>query len=103
MSKKLSIIIPAYNEENTILALLEKVLEVNLIGNLSKELVIVNDCSTDKTEDVVLKFKENHQRKSDFEHRQIDNDEPNMNRNLIRVGQSLFGVYAQVSYAHMCT
>jgi len=46
---KLSIVIPAYNEENTILALLKKVADVNLIGGVEKELVIINDCSTDNT------------------------------------------------------
>lgn len=47
--KKLSILIPVYNEENTVLELLEKVIEVELIGNIQKEIIIVNDASTDQT------------------------------------------------------
>ena len=50
MSKKLSIIIPAYNESGTITLILDKVKEVNLINNIKKEIIIVNDCSTDNTE-----------------------------------------------------
>jgi glycosyltransferase involved in cell wall biosynthesis len=48
--KKLSIIIPAYNEERTIHFILNKVKEVNLINSITKEVIIVNDCSTDETE-----------------------------------------------------
>lgn len=47
--KKLSIIIPAFNEENTIQTILSHVQNVELINNIQKEIVIVNDCSTDNT------------------------------------------------------
>lgn len=47
--KKLSILIPAYNEENTIKIILEKIQEVVLIEDIKKEIIIVNDCSKDKT------------------------------------------------------
>jgi len=47
--QKLSILIPAYNEENTIQVILEKVQEVELPNNIQKEIVIVNDCSKDAT------------------------------------------------------
>jgi glycosyltransferase involved in cell wall biosynthesis len=57
---KLSIVIPAYNEERTILSLLEKVAEVNLIGNIDKELVIIDDCSTDNTMVQVNEFTSTH-------------------------------------------
>ena len=46
---KLSIIIPAYNEERTLRNIFSKVMEVDLIGNFSKEIIIVDDCSTDDT------------------------------------------------------
>ncbi|MFN8673838.1 MAG: glycosyltransferase family 2 protein [Candidatus Sericytochromatia bacterium] len=46
---KLSIIIPAYNEEATITNILEKLKEVKLINNIKKEFIIVNDCSKDNT------------------------------------------------------
>jgi len=57
---KLSIIIPAYNESKTIELILERVVSVNLINNVSKEIVIVNDCSTDDTLDKVQKFIATH-------------------------------------------
>ena len=57
---KLSIIIPAYNEAKTIVQLLDAVLEVNLINGIKKEIIIVNDASTDNTEQVVLDYIEKH-------------------------------------------
>lgn len=53
--QKLSILIPAYNEENTIQVILERVREVELPQGIRKEIVIVNDCSKDQT---VLKVQE---------------------------------------------
>ncbi|MCX6325271.1 MAG: glycosyltransferase family 2 protein [Bacteroidia bacterium] len=47
---KLSIIIPVFNEGKTIHRVLDKVKEVNLINNITKEIIIVNDCSSDDTE-----------------------------------------------------
>lgn len=52
----LSIIIPAYNEEQTIHLILNKVLSVKLIADIQKEIVIVNDCSTDNTKDIIEKY-----------------------------------------------
>lgn len=46
---KLSILIPAYNEEKTIQVILERVKEVMLPDGIQKEIVIVNDCSKDNT------------------------------------------------------
>ncbi len=46
---KLSIVIPAYNEEATIQQIVEKVRAVALPEGLTKEIVIVNDGSKDKT------------------------------------------------------
>ena len=53
---KLSIIIPAYNEENTIQSILTSLLNVELTDNISKEIIIVNDCSTDSTESKINEF-----------------------------------------------
>jgi glycosyltransferase involved in cell wall biosynthesis len=52
----LSIIIPAYNEEKTISGILGKVSEIELIGGIQKEIIIVNDYSKDNTVAVVEKF-----------------------------------------------
>jgi glycosyltransferase involved in cell wall biosynthesis len=54
---KLSIIVPAYNEERTIQIVLKKLASVELIGGFEKELIVVNDCSKDQTEAKVLEFK----------------------------------------------
>ena len=56
MAKTLSIIIPCYNEASTVNAILKKVVSVKLIQDLQKEFIIVNDCSTDDTEEKVLAF-----------------------------------------------
>jgi len=53
---KLSIIVPAYNEQNTIHKVLERLLSVELIQNIQKEVIVVNDASTDRTEEAVLQF-----------------------------------------------
>lgn len=45
----LSIVIPAYNEENSILAILEKIKEADLDHGFEKEIIIVDDCSKDQT------------------------------------------------------
>ncbi len=53
---KLSIVIPAYNEGNTIHHILDKVKAVILLNNIEKEVIIVNDCSTDHTEEAILAY-----------------------------------------------
>jgi glycosyltransferase involved in cell wall biosynthesis len=58
--KKLSIIMPAYNEANTILITLQNVLNVKLINEIEKEIIIIDDCSTDETGDVITKYIEQH-------------------------------------------
>ncbi len=56
----LSIIIPAYNEEQTIYQVLDKVLEVELIAGMQKEVVVVNDCSKDNTAHIVREYISTH-------------------------------------------
>ncbi len=53
---RLSIIIPVYNEEKTIHRILDLVRDVKLIDGIEKEIIIVNDCSTDKTASTILKY-----------------------------------------------
>ncbi len=60
MSAKLSIIVPAYNEENTIQVILNKINEVKLIKDIQKEIIVVNDCSKDNTEQRVMDFQQQH-------------------------------------------
>jgi len=54
---KLSVIIPAYNEQATIYNILQRVSSVELINGIKKELVVVNDCSKDDTELELLRFR----------------------------------------------
>ncbi|MFO7656627.1 MAG: glycosyltransferase family 2 protein [Bacteroidales bacterium] len=60
MITKLSVIIPAYNEEKTIHLILDKIRKVQLIENIQKEIIIVNDFSTDDTKDTILKYIKEH-------------------------------------------
>jgi len=46
---KLSILIPAYNEESTLSNIVTKVQEVELVNGVGKEIIIINDCSSDST------------------------------------------------------
>ena len=60
MQKKLSIVMPAYNEERTIQGILDRIRAVELIGGMKKELIITNDFSSDDTEGVILKYQKAH-------------------------------------------
>jgi glycosyltransferase involved in cell wall biosynthesis len=60
MSAKLSIVIPAYNEGRTIHRILDKVRDVVLIAGVEKEVIIVNDCSTDNTAEAVENYRSNN-------------------------------------------
>jgi glycosyltransferase involved in cell wall biosynthesis len=53
---KLSIVIPAYNEGRTIHLILNRIEEVKLINDIQKEIIIVNDCSKDNTEEAILSY-----------------------------------------------
>jgi glycosyltransferase involved in cell wall biosynthesis len=56
MNRKLSIIIPAYNEGATIHKILDKIQSVTLLNNIEKEIVIINDYSSDNTEEALLNY-----------------------------------------------
>jgi glycosyltransferase involved in cell wall biosynthesis len=60
LSKKLSIIIPAYNEARTIHLLLDRVISVQLPQKMVKEVIVINDCSTDETEKAIHAFQSLH-------------------------------------------
>jgi len=53
---KLSIIIPAYNEAKTIHLILNKINAVNLVNGIEKEVIIVDDCSTDETMHTIKQY-----------------------------------------------
>ena len=50
---KLSIVIPCYNEEKTLRILVERVLKFK---ELEKELIIVDDCSTDNSKSIIVEL-----------------------------------------------
>ncbi len=53
---KLSIVIPVYNEAKTVHLILNKIRAVRLINDIARELIIVNDCSTDTTGQVIREY-----------------------------------------------
>ncbi len=57
---KLSIIIPVYNEGKTIHLLLNRIRQVTLVNGIEKEVIIVNDCSKDDTEERIFAYRENN-------------------------------------------
>lgn len=57
---KLSILIPAYNEEKTLKALVEKVLSVEFPENINLELIIINDGSKDTTSQIAHGLEEQY-------------------------------------------
>ncbi|MEO0046584.1 MAG: Dodecaprenyl-phosphate galacturonate synthase, partial [Bacteroidota bacterium] len=54
--KTLSIVIPAYNEGPTIYKILDKIKAVSLLDKIEKEVIIVNDCSTDNTVESIQNY-----------------------------------------------
>lgn len=58
--KTLSIIIPAYNEERTIHLILDRVLAVQLMGDIQKEIILVDDASKDNTKAAVERYISSH-------------------------------------------
>ncbi|WP_299251653.1 glycosyltransferase family 2 protein [uncultured Lacinutrix sp.] len=58
--KKLTIVVPVFNEGNTIHLILNKIKQVKLINNIKKEVIIINDCSTDSTNASVKKYIESN-------------------------------------------
>jgi glycosyltransferase involved in cell wall biosynthesis len=53
---KLSIIIPVFNEGKTVHLILDKIKNVSLPQNIQKEIIIVNDCSTDDTSQAIKNY-----------------------------------------------
>ncbi len=54
--KRLSVIIPVFNEEKTITAILDRIIDVKLIGGLTKELVMVDDGSSDQSVEIIREY-----------------------------------------------
>jgi glycosyltransferase involved in cell wall biosynthesis len=54
--KKLSAIIPVFNEERSVSLILTKIREVEMPGDITLELIVVDDCSTDNTREEIHNF-----------------------------------------------
>jgi len=52
---KLTILVPVYNEASTIGEIIKKIRNVRLHNSITKEIIIINDGSTDGTEDILKK------------------------------------------------
>ncbi|MEM0994162.1 MAG: glycosyltransferase family 2 protein [Bacteroidota bacterium] len=57
MAKRLSIVIPAYNEAATIAEILKRIETVDLAEGVEKEIVVIDDCSKDQTSAIVEAYK----------------------------------------------
>jgi len=55
-SQTLSIVIPAYNEQATIMSILERIRQIHLINNMNKQVVVVNDASKDATDSHIRQY-----------------------------------------------
>ncbi len=55
-AKKLSVIIPAFNEAKTIRQILQKIMDVELVDCIEKEIIVINDYSSDNTKQIVEDF-----------------------------------------------
>ena len=54
--KKLSIVVPVYNEERYLAAVIKRVVDQPVPGGLTKEIVMVNDASKDRTWEIMQKL-----------------------------------------------
>ena len=52
----LSIVIPVYNEARTIHQILDLLRELKLVNNIGKEIILVNDCSTDASAETIRAY-----------------------------------------------
>ncbi len=57
----LSIIVPVYNEEKTIESILDKIFDVELMNGIGKEVICVNDCSKDRSKEIIEAYISRHQ------------------------------------------
>ena len=71
--RKLTVLVPVYNEEKTICKVLDRINSVRLINDTEKEIIIVNDRSTDNTAAMIAKYMEEHT----FNHIQLFNHDKN--------------------------
>ncbi len=59
-SAKLSIVIPAYNEARTIHLILDRIRRVVLVDGITREIILVDDCSSDDTDGAIQRYRQAH-------------------------------------------
>ena len=59
--ERLSIVVPVYNEEKTIITILDRIIGVQLINGIKKQLILVDDGSSDGSVEVIRKFISEHE------------------------------------------
>jgi glycosyltransferase involved in cell wall biosynthesis len=57
--KKISIIVPVYNEKNTLVAILKKIKKASVL-DYEKELIIIDDCSCDGSSELLLELQKKY-------------------------------------------
>lgn len=58
--RTLSIVIPVYNEARTIHEILDRLRELELIGGIAKEIILVDDCSRDGSSEAINRYAAEH-------------------------------------------
>lgn len=53
MNKKLTIIVPVYNEINTVEIIIKKLINLKLYNNIDREIIIIDDLSTDGSREII--------------------------------------------------
>ena len=58
--KKLTIIVPVFNEINTLHIILDKLINMELFNKIQKEIIIIDDASTDGSKEKILEYEKKH-------------------------------------------
>ena len=56
MNKKLTILVPVYNEINTVEIIIKKLIDLKLYNNIDKEIIIIDDLSTDGSREIIKSY-----------------------------------------------
>ncbi len=59
--KKLTIIVPVYNEINTLHVVLDKLISMKFYNNIEKEIIIIDDASTDGSKEKIKEYKNKYE------------------------------------------
>ena len=60
MNKKLTILVPVYNEVNTVEIIIKKLINLKLYNNIDKEIIIIDDLSTDGSREIIKFYDSNY-------------------------------------------